>query len=81
MGTHVPVKRTHIMLTDRQSAFLADESLRTGLSKGELVRRAVDGVYRPYERPRLGGFELSLGVWRRPDAAIAGRRGEPQTRR
>ncbi len=40
----------------------------------ELTRRAIDATYLPYDRPRMGGFELSLGVWRRPDAAMAGRR-------
>jgi hypothetical protein len=70
-------RRTQITLTDHQHAFLVDESRRTGLSLAELVRRAVDGVYRPFDRPRLGGFELSVGVWRRPDAAIAGRKSRP----
>ncbi len=64
----------HVMLSDRQHAFLADEAERTGLSMAELIRRAVDGVYRPNGRERLNGLELSLGVWRRPDAAVAGRR-------
>lgn len=67
-------RRTQITLTDRQHAFLLDESARTGLSLAELVRRAVDVTYRPHERPRTDGFEVSLGLWRRPDAAIAGRR-------
>ncbi|HEX6701126.1 MAG TPA: hypothetical protein VF101_10390 [Gaiellaceae bacterium] len=67
-------QRTQITLSDRQHAFLVDEAERTGLSLAELVRRAVDGTYRPYSRPRIGGFELSVGMWRRPDAAVAGRR-------
>jgi hypothetical protein len=67
-------RRTQIVLTDRQHAFLRDEARRTGLSLAELVRRAVDGTYRPYARPKLQGFELSLGLWREPDAALAGRR-------
>jgi hypothetical protein len=66
--------RTHIMLGDRQYAFLVHESDRTGLSLAELVRRAVDATYRPYDRRQVGGFELSVGVWRRPDAAVVGRR-------
>jgi hypothetical protein len=41
---------------------------------GELVRRAVDKTYRPQARPAFRGFELSLGFWDRPPAAIAGRR-------
>lgn len=75
MGTHVPVtRRMHVIVTDRQHAFLHDESERSGLSIAELVRRAVDATYRPHERPRVDGFELSLGLWRRPDAAVLGRR-------
>ena len=61
-------------LTDGQHAFLVSESARTGLSMAELVRRALDLAYRPGERPRVRGFDVSLGVWRSPDAAVAGRR-------
>jgi hypothetical protein len=67
-------RRTHIMLTDRQHAFLRSEAERTGLSLAELVRRAVDAAYRPHARPRIPGLELSVGIWRRPDAAVIGRR-------
>ena len=67
-------RRFNVILSDRQHAFLADEAERTGLSMGELVRRAVDTTYRPDVRPRLRGVELSVSVWRRPDAATAGRR-------
>ncbi len=74
MYTFVMGRRTQITLTDRQHAFLRDESTRTGLSLAELVRRAVDSTYRPYARPRIGGYELSVGFWRRPDEAIVGRR-------
>jgi hypothetical protein len=42
--------------------------------EGELVRRAVDGTYRPFERPKVSGFEVNVGLWKRPDAAVAGRR-------
>ncbi len=71
---HHVSRRTQITLRDRQHAFLVDESARTGLSIAELVRRAIDAAYRPHARPVVRGFELSLGVWRRPDAAVAGRR-------
>jgi hypothetical protein len=71
-------RRTQITLTDRQHAFLRAEAGRTGLSLAELVRRAIDATYRPHGRSRVGGVELSLGVWRRPDAAVVGRR--PQRR-
>ncbi|MCP9484274.1 MAG: hypothetical protein MSC30_00240 [Gaiellaceae bacterium MAG52_C11] len=67
-------RRTQFILTDRQHAFLVSEAARTGLSMGELVRRSVDATYRPYERTKVSGLELSVGVWRRPDAAVAGRR-------
>ena len=68
------MRRTHLMLTDRQHAFLRGESARTGLSMAELIRRAVDSVYRPHSRERVPGLELSVGLWRRPDAAVIGRR-------
>jgi hypothetical protein len=67
-------RRTQVTLTDRQHAFLVGESVRTGLSLAELVRRAVDGTYRPHIRPRVPGFELSFGIWNRPDSAVVGRR-------
>ena len=67
-------RRTHVILTDGQYAFLATESMRTGLSMCELVRRALDKTYRPHLRPAFRGFELSVGMWDRPPAAIAGRR-------
>jgi hypothetical protein len=67
-------RRTQITLSDRQHALLVDESKRTGLSLAELVRRSVDRVYRPHARPRVRGFELSVGLWREPDAAVVGRR-------
>ena len=72
-------RRTQITLSDRQHAFLMDESARTGLSAAELVRRAVDLAYRPGLRPKAHGFELSLGLWKPPDAAVVGRR--PPSRR
>jgi hypothetical protein len=71
---HHMSRKTQITLTDRQHAFLHDERVRTGLPLAELVRRAIDQVYRPHNRPRVEGVELSVGVWRRPDAAVIGRR-------
>jgi hypothetical protein len=73
--TYIISRRTQITLTDRQHALLLDEAARSGLSLAELVRRAVDAVYRPGRRPRVQGVEVSVGVWRRPDAAVVGRRG------
>jgi hypothetical protein len=66
--------RTHVMLTPRQHLFLRDESERTGLGMAELVRRAIDQTYRPHSRPRVRGIEVSVGLWRNPDAAAVGRR-------
>src|SRR5881397_4147423 len=71
---HRMSRRTQVTLSDRQHAFLVGESVRTGLSLAELVRRAIDGTYRPHGRARVRGFELSLGLWGRPDAAVIGRR-------
>jgi hypothetical protein len=67
-------QRFHVTLSDRQHLFLRDESVRSGLSMSELVRRAVDTTYRPHQRGTVNGFELSLGMWKRPDAAVVGRR-------
>ena len=67
-------QRFHILLTQRQHERLQDEADRTGLPMAELIRRAVDRVYRPDVRPTVRGMELSLGLWRRRDAAVAGRR-------
>jgi hypothetical protein len=65
--------RFNVILEDRQYRFLSSESSRLSVSIAELVRRAIDGTYGLTER-RTDGFELSLGVWRRPDAAVVGRR-------
>jgi hypothetical protein len=40
----------------------------------ELVRRALDHTYVPEQRVNLGGWQASVGWWRRPDAAVTGRR-------
>ena len=39
----------------------------------ELVRRAIDASYRPMTRPVVKGYELNVGFFRTPDAAIVGR--------
>ena len=67
-------RRTQVTLTDEQHEFLLGEAARTGLSRAELVRRALDATYRPLERRRIKGFDMSIGLWRDPDAALAGRR-------
>jgi hypothetical protein len=67
--------RTQVLLSQGQYSFLKDEAARTGLPLSELVRRAVDHTYRPEERLRVRGFDVSFGFWRDPDAAVVGRRG------
>lgn len=67
-------RRLQIQVTDRQYALLREEASRTSLPMAELIRRAVDAVYRPNSRLRVGGVELSLGLWHEPDAAAVGRR-------
>jgi hypothetical protein len=40
----------------------------------ELIRRLIDRALLPDARPRLRGLELNIGIWQRPDAAVAARR-------
>jgi hypothetical protein len=67
-------RRTQVTLRDEQYEYLHGEARRTGLSVAELVRRAIDETYRPEARRRVRGFDVGFGVWRAPDAALAGRR-------
>ena len=67
-------RRVQIWMSEAQYAVLNAEADRTGLSMAELVRRLIDRTWRPGTRPQVGGFELSLALWKRPDAAVAGRR-------
>jgi hypothetical protein len=67
-------RRLQITLSEMQFEILNEEANRTGLSMAELLRRLIDRAWRPDARPQVGGFELSLGLWRRPDAAVAARR-------
>ena len=62
------------MLTQEQYTTLKAEAAVAGLSLAELVRRALDHVYRPRARLRVRGWEISVAVWKRPDAAVVGRR-------
>ena len=70
--------RTQVMLEPEQYDYLVGESVRTGLSRSELMRRALDDAYRPEARVRVGGFDIGFGFWRAPDAAVAGRRVGPR---
>ena len=64
----------HVHVTDEQRAFLLNESARSGLSMAELIRRALDATYPLAQRQHVSGFELNVGLWRRLDAAVTGRR-------
>jgi hypothetical protein len=81
MGTHgnVPLYRTHIMLTREQYELLKNEADVAGVSLGELVRRALDHVYRPWVRLKVRGWEVSFAIWKRPDAAVVARRIKSRT--
>jgi len=70
--------RTQVLLEEEQYEYLVGEALRTGLSRSELIRRALDETFRPEARFRVRGFDLGVGIWRSPDAAIAGRRVGPR---
>jgi Ribbon-helix-helix protein, copG family len=61
-------------MSDKMYRRLTKLANRTGLSVAELVRRAVERAYWRDELPRVNGFEISVGVWKRPDASIVGRR-------
>jgi hypothetical protein len=64
----------HVHVTDEQREFLLNESARSGLPMAELVRRALDATYPLAPREQVRGLELSVGLWRRLDAAVTGRR-------
>ena len=66
--------RFTVILEPRQYDYLCMEADRSSLSVGELIRRALDRAYGLDEERRQRGIELSVGVWRQPDAAVVGRR-------
>ena len=70
--------RTQVLLEPEQLVYLIDEAARTGLSRSELIRRAVDETFRPEARRRVKGFDIGFGIWRAPDAAVAARRVGPR---
>ena len=66
-------RKTNLTLSDDQHDFLLTESFRSGLSMAELVRRAIDATYRPGARPTIKGYEFTMGLVKRPNAAVIGR--------
>jgi hypothetical protein len=67
-------RRFNFFLEERQYRALTAESARSSVPVAELIRRAIDKALALPSDRETKGFELSLGVWKRPDAAIAGRR-------
>jgi hypothetical protein len=67
-------KRFNLILEEGQYAFLTCESERQSVAVAELIRRAIDHTFELRNSDRTDGFELSVGLWRRPDAAVVGRR-------
>lgn len=66
--------RFNLILEERQYRFLSLEAERQSVSAAELIRRAIDRAYGLDAGRKTGGLEVSVGVWRRPDAAVVGRR-------
>jgi len=73
--------RFNLILEERQYRFLTAESERQSLAAAELVRRAIDQAFGLSSDERAEGFEVSFGLWRRPDAAVVGRRPGVRFRR
>jgi hypothetical protein len=74
-------RRFNLYLEDHQYDVLTAESGRSSISVGELIRRAIDQAFELDSSRRTGGIELSVGVWKRPDAAVVGRRSGVRFRR
>jgi hypothetical protein len=54
-------ERLHIVLSPTQYAFLSDESKRSSVSMGELIRRAIDTTYGPSDARRVHVITHTLG--------------------
>jgi hypothetical protein len=74
-------RRFNFYLEDAQYDVLTAESGRSSISVAELIRRAIDRAFELDSSRRTGGIELSVGVWKRPDAAVVGRRSGVRFRR
>jgi hypothetical protein len=72
---YVPVSRKFTMtLEERQYAVLSHEAERSSVAVAELIRRAIDESFGLRPDRRSPGVGVTVGVWRRPDAAVLGRR-------
>jgi hypothetical protein len=67
-------RRFTMFLEDAQYDALTAEAWRSSLSMAELIRRAIDRSLDLDSARRTNGLEVSFGVWKRPDAAVVGRR-------
>jgi hypothetical protein len=67
-------RRFNLHLEEAQYDALTAESARSSVSVAELIRRAIDRAFDLDSSRRTGGMELSVALWRRPDAAVLGRR-------
>jgi hypothetical protein len=67
-------RRFNLHLEDIQYAALTAESARSSVSVAELIRRAIDRSFDLDSPRRTSGMELSVALWKRPDAAVLGRR-------
>jgi predicted DNA-binding protein len=64
MGVHAMV-RTQIYLTREEQLGLRALSRRTGLSKSELIRQAIDSMLtNEQESDRLALLQQARGIWR-----------------
>jgi hypothetical protein len=64
----------HVHVEERHYVFLREEAALSGLPMAELIRRALDFTYLDEGRPKIKGWQASIGLWRNPDAAVVGRR-------
>jgi predicted DNA-binding protein len=88
MYTYI-VDRTQIYLTPEESSALERASIKTGKTKSQLIREAIDEKYRvrPSFEEFLAVLNAAAGIWASPegDAAVkaihAGRRAEARRTR
>jgi len=60
------VDRTQIYLTPEESAALERESIKTGKTKSQLIREAIDATYdvRPSLEEFMAGINAAFGAWK-----------------
>ena len=65
MYTYI-VDRTQIYLTPEESAALERESIRTGKTRSQLIREAIDEKYgaRPSLEEFMAALDAAAGIWR-----------------